>query len=155
MTAPDVTKPPVDDLQRQYAEVAGNPYEFTWADRDWTLPHMRDLDIFLLTELENLNPTAMTADDLTSLFDRIFGPEQATEWARVPKPLTFLNLMLKRWTEHSGRQEGESPASEGSSTSTERPSKRTSTGSTASASRRRSTAKRATPAKAATRRANS
>ncbi|WP_250029812.1 hypothetical protein [Paractinoplanes maris] len=139
------------DLQRVYAERAGKPFEFTWADRVWTLPNLLMLDIEVQDRIENLDPGSSTVETFNSLFDDIMGAEQGAEWRQQVRPLPMLMDLLAAWTEHSGAQLGEAPASDDSSKSTGRPSKRTSKGSTASASRKPSRA----PRKAATPRVSS
>ena len=154
MTAPDQTAPAVvdgDNLQEIYQkEIARKPYRFFWADRWWELPHIAELDWKIQVEIEQFgnNVSIETVDEL---FGKMFGPEQAEAWGRVVRPLPFLEMLFSRWTAHSGREPGEPSASDSSSPSTRRPSKRTSTGSTGSASRKRSTAAK----KAATRRGSS
>jgi hypothetical protein len=133
------------DLQRLYAEKAGGPFEFTWGDRTWTLPNLLMLDIEVQDRIENVDPSG-GVESFNQLFDDIMGAEQGAEWRKQVRPLPMLMDLLQAWTEHSGAQLGEAPASAGSSKSTARPSKRTSTGSTASASRGRSrAAKKASP----------
>src|SRR6185436_8384052 len=64
---------------------------------------------------------------------------QGAEFQETTRPLHALMQLLSQWSEHSGADEGESEASDGSSRSTGRPSKRTSSAGTASGSRKRST----------------
>lgn len=139
------------DLQRVYAEKAGKPFEFTWGDRVWVLPNLLMLDIEVQDRIERIDTTVSTVETFNSLFDDIMGAEQGAEWRQQTRPLPMLMDLLSVWTEHSGAQMGEAPASADSSKSTARPSKRTSKGSTASASRKPSRA----PRKAATPRVNS
>ena len=136
------------DLQRVYGEKVGGPFSFRWADRWWTLPNMLMLDFEVQDRIENLDTTAADKDALNALFDELLGPEQAPEWRKAARPIGALLDMLRQWTEHSKAKLGESPASDGSSKSTGRPSNPTSAASTASNSRKSSTAKRA-PRKAA------
>lgn len=146
------------DLQAVYAEKA-KPYWFKWQDRWWKLPHLRMLDFEVQAEIEAFDFANLVSDDstkdeleaakehLNELFDLIMGAEQGKAWRDVERPFNMLMDMLAGWTKHSGAAEGEAPASDGSSKSTGRPSKRTSNGSTASASRKRSPAKPPTPAR--------
>ncbi len=139
-------QPKVYDLQARYAEQAGTPFTFRWADREWTLPHLRDVDFAVQAEIESWDPQKFGLDTINDLFAKLFGDDQAAEWAKVTRPLPFLFMLFDDWLKHCGAEPGESPASDGSSTSTKRPSKRTSSGSTASASRRRSTPRKQTAA---------
>lgn len=140
------------DLQAVYAENS-KPFYFRWADRWWMLPHLKNLDFEVQAKVETFDFSMLTGTNvdldtarnrIDDLFNLVMGDEQGTEWRAVnPRPVNMLLDMLQSWTKHSGVKEGEASASEGSSRSTGRPSKRTSKGSTASASRRRSPAKAA------------
>lgn len=138
------------DLQAKYAQTAGEPFEFTWADQVWVLPSPRMIDVAVLDQIDNLDPSAANLDTFNTLFDGLMGPEQGARWREVsPRPLPMLMELIDAWQEHGGEQLGESPASDGSSKSTGRPSSRTSNASTASASRKPSSRrprKSATPA---------
>lgn len=146
-------KPKVHDLQARYREIAAEPYTFTWADREWTVPHMRELDYRILTMIEGFDQVGV--DEAKSLFDSIFGGgEQAEAWDRANVPAGFLLFLFEDWTEYSGGEQGEDEASKPSSKSTGTKSRRTSGTTTTSASPKRSTAKRA-PRKAASPRVKS
>jgi hypothetical protein len=132
------------DLQRLYAEKAGGPFEFTWADRVWTLPNLRMLDIAVQERIENLNTADATVETINVLFDDIMGADQGAQWRQVIRPLPMVMDLFQAWLKHSQGALGESAASAGSSKSTGRPSKRTSKPSTASASPGRSSAPRKT-----------
>lgn len=147
-----LAKAEVDDLQAAYAEIQRPPYEFTWADRVWTLPHIGELDYRIQSEIEATD--TWDVPRLESLFTRMFGPEQAAAWAEVKVPAGFLMMLFERWVKFSGRKQGESPASNDSSESTGEKSRPTSDASTTSASPKRSTAARA-PRKRASPRAKS
>ena len=41
----------VDDLDAAYAEIRKDPYTFTLGGRQWTLPHMSDLDYRMLMRI--------------------------------------------------------------------------------------------------------
>jgi hypothetical protein len=151
-TAADAVKPGVDDLDAAYAEIRREPYVFTWAAREWALPHIGDLDYRILAEIENYQSLDVT--QLLGLFTRMFGPDQAEAWADVSVPTPVLYLLFEHWLEHGGAKLGESAASKPSSGSTGRKSRPTSAANTTSASRKPSTAKRA-PRKAASPRAKS
>jgi hypothetical protein len=147
----------VFDLQQVYAEQAG-PFRFRWADRVWELPHLRMLDFEVQLKvatfadsLTGVTDVEGTRDRINDLFSLIMGVEQGEAWAKVQRPVNMIGQLFEQWTKHSGAAEGESSASNGSSTSTGRPSKPTSTASTTSASRRRTPVKKA----AAGRRGNS
>ncbi len=126
------------NYDRAYAEKRRAPFEFVWDGRDWELPHMRDVDIELLREIQGTDN--MDLDAILALMPRLF--VKATDrqaWKDTAKPSAILIDIFSDWLAHAGQDAGESSASTDSSASTERPSKRTSTGSTASASRKRST----------------
>lgn len=141
-----------DDLDAVYAEIRKEPYVFTWAGREWALPHLSDLDFRVQLKIENAE--SLDVNELIALFGEMFGPDQATAWADVPVPTPVLYLLFERWLNHSGAKPGEDSASSSSSKSTGKSSRRTSGATTASASRKPSTAKRA-PRKAASPPANS
>lgn len=148
----EVVDPEVEDLQRAYAEIAGKPYKFTWVDRTWTVPHLRELDYRLQAEIEGLDEIGL--DEIKALFGRIFDAQQAAAWDQVQVPAPFMLFLFDKWIKHSGGKQGEEKASEPSSESTGANSKPTSDASTDSGSPKPSTAKRA-PRKAASRRASS
>ncbi len=135
-----MTAPKVFDLQAKYQAQAREPFRFTWADREWVLPHLAELDFLLQAEIEAWSPKDTTVDNINEFFAKIFGPEQASAWATVNRPLPFVYMLFDEWLKHSGAEPGESPASDDSSTSTEAKSRRTSGGSTGSGSRKRSSA---------------
>lgn len=147
-----VVKPQVDDLEAAYAEVRRDPYVFAWAGREFTLPHLGNLDYRLQAEIETLSN--LDVEHLEGLFARMFGPDQAKVWATVEVPTPVLFMLFDRWITHSGAKPGESPASKPSSKSTGTKSRPTSAATTTSASPKRPTAKRA-PRKAASPRAKS
>jgi len=138
------------DLQQVYAEKI-RPFWFRWADRWWQLPHLKMVDFEVQAKVESFEALAEKIGDdvdaakaeVNALFDLLMGDAQAADWRATARPVGMLFDMLRAWVKHSGAEPGESPASDGSSKSTGRPSKRTSTGSTESASRRRSPAKKA------------
>lgn len=136
-----VTKDVVDDLDAAYSEIAREPYHFTWQGRKWSLPHMGELDFRLQAEIESMDEYTLEAID--KLFQRIFGPEQAQEFAQIRVTGPFLAMLFERWLKHSGVTPGEPEASTPSSESTGAKSRPTSGASTRSASPKPSTAKRA------------
>ena len=134
--------PVVDDLDAAYAEIAREPYRFTWQGRKWELPHMGELDFRLQSEIESMDEYTLEAID--ALFQRIFGAEQAAEFAKIRVTGPFLAMLFERWLKHSGAAPGESEASNGSSENTGENSRPTSgTTTTGSGSPKLSTAKRA------------
>jgi hypothetical protein len=141
-----VDAPKVDDLDVAYKEIAREPYRFRWAGRDWTLPHMGELDYRIQAEIEST--TEFTLDKIDTLFRRMFGPEQADAFNETTVTGPFLAMLFDRWLTHSGVTPGEPEASTPSSETTGAKSRPTSGASTSSASPKRSTAKRA-PRKAA------
>lgn len=142
------TTPEVDDLDAAYAEVRREPYLFKWVGRQWTLPHIGELDYRVQAEIEDISELSLA--QVNDLFKRLFGPEQADDWEQATQPGPFLSILFERWIKHSGRKQGESSASKRSSKSTGAKSRPTSGASTPSASRSRSSAK---PAKRAPRKA--
>ena len=67
-----------------YQEIRREPYTFQWADRQWTLPHLGELDYRLQAEIESVE--GLDVKQLENLFARIFGPTQAAAWAQVEVP---------------------------------------------------------------------
>ncbi len=155
MTAPvtgEVVKPIPDDLDAAYAEIRRDPYIFTWAGREWSLPHISDLDYRTMLKIEQRDELGVT--ELVALFAEMFSKDQREAWAEANVPLSVVFMLFDRLMKHSGAQPGESPASEPSSGSTGAKSKRTSAANTSSASPKSSTARRA-PRKAASPRGRS
>lgn len=134
-------KPTPDDLDAAYAEIRKEPYVFTWAGREFSLPHLAELDFRLQMRIEEAQ--SLGAPELLALFDEMFGPEQAADFAKVTMPTGALFMLFERWLNYSGAKLGEDSASSGSSGSTGKSSRRTSGGTTGSASPKRSTAKKA------------
>jgi hypothetical protein len=141
-----------DDLDAAYAEIRREPYLFTWAARQWQLPHLGGLDYRLQLEIEQTD--SWDVDAVQALLARLFGAEQAQAWATVEVPTPVLFMVFERWLAHSGEKMGEDEASTGSSESTGPSSRPTSAASTGSASPKPSSAKRE-PRKAGSRRVNS
>lgn len=138
-------KPVVDDLDAAYAEIRKAAYDFQFAGRSWSLPHLSDLDYRLMNRIESY--TTLTTAELEGLFEEILG-DQAGQWQQTQVPTPVLFMVFERWIKHSGGELGEDSASNASSANTGRRSRRTSGGSTGSGSPKRSTAKKA-PRKAA------
>jgi len=136
-----------DDLDAAYAEIRREPYFFTWSGREWSLPHIGDLDYRVLAEIESMD--AIDTEQVLSLFSRMFTADQVAAWAEVQVPTPVLFMLFERWVAHGGGKLGEAPASSGSSGSIGKSSRRTSGSSTVSASRKSSSAK---PKKAAAKR---
>jgi hypothetical protein len=137
-----------DDLDAAYAEVARKPYGFIHEGGKWVLPHIGELDYRVQDEIERADE--LTMDQIHDLFGRLFGPAQKNAWEQTTQPGPKLAILFQRWVKHSGRKQGEEPASEPSSESTGANSKPTSAASTTSASPKRSSAK---PVKRAPRKA--
>lgn len=155
MTDPIEQGPPEGegyDLQAVYAENL-KPFWFRWGNRWWQLPHLRMLDFEVQARVESFQDDVTAVGDnvdqlralVNGLFDMLLGEEQGVEWRLISRPGDAILDMIHAWMKHSGATPGESAASDGSSKSTGRPSKRTSTGTTGSGSRRRSTAKKVAP----------
>lgn len=150
MTAPQPPEGEGYDLQAVYAENV-KPFWFRWADRWWQLPHLKMLDFEVQARVETFQDVIAAADGVdqmrervNELFDMLMGDVQGADWRMVPRPGNAILEMFQAWAKHSGATEGEASASDGSSRSTGRPSKRTSSGSTGSASRKRSPRKAVT-----------
>jgi hypothetical protein len=151
------------DLQRVYAEKK-KPFWFRWEDQWWKLPHPRMMDFEVQAEIESFDFGSLTQEGgdledakarLNKIYGLIMGEEQAARWRECEaRPVQMQLEMLNEWMARTGASQGEAPASDDSSRSTGRPSKRTSTASTGSGSRRRSPSKKV-PAKAATAPVNS
>lgn len=130
-----------DDLDAAYAEIRKAPYVFTWAGREFSLPHLAELDFRLQMKIEEAQ--SLDAKELLDLFDEMFGEQQAADFAKVTMPTGALFMLFERWLAHSGAKPGEDSASTGSSGTTGKRSRQTSAGSTGSGSPKRSTAKEA------------
>lgn len=95
----------VFDLDAVEAEAAGEPFEFVFAGRTWTLPHLHDIDRKLLNAADQGDIAAMREAFRTGLGD------DYTEFDAQPMKLRSLDALFRAWTEHSGLNPGESQAS--------------------------------------------
>lgn len=96
----------VYDLDAAIEEAQHKPFRFTFAGREWMLPHLDDLNVWPLTEkIEQGDMVAAMA-----VFETAFGDD----WDEFhAKPLTrgALQSLWERYAKHSGVEPGESPAS--------------------------------------------
>ncbi|MGI5493818.1 hypothetical protein [Microtetraspora malaysiensis] len=94
------------NLDAAIAEAKGKPFTFAYRGRRWTLPAMRELDMWpLLDQLENGDLAVMRAT-LTAAFG-----DQWEEFRSHPMPTAGLNALFKAYREHSDADMGESQAS--------------------------------------------
>jgi hypothetical protein len=121
-------KAAADDLDAAYAEIRRDPYIFTWAGREWSLPHLSDLDYRTMLKIEQRDELGVP--ELVALFAEMFTEDQREAWAQTEVPLPVVFMLFDRLMKHSGAQSGESRASKRSSKSTGVKSRPTSAAST-------------------------
>lgn len=93
------------DLDAVEAEASGEPFEFTFGGRTYTLPHLKDIDRRVLDAADQGDIAAMKEAFRTGLGDDF------EEFDAQPMKLGTLDALFRAWTEHSGLQPGESRAS--------------------------------------------
>jgi hypothetical protein len=93
------------DLDAVEAEVAGDPFEFTFGGRPYSLPHLQDVDRTVLNAADQGDLEAMKAAFRSGLGDDF------DEFDAQPMKLRSLNALFEAWLEHSGLKPGESQAS--------------------------------------------
>lgn len=103
-TRPAPAKTPFD-LDAVEAEASGEPFEFTFGGRTYTLPHLKDIDRRVLDAADQGDIAAMKEAFRTGL-----GSDYA-EFDAKPMKLGSLDALFRAWTEHSGLTPGESRAS--------------------------------------------
>lgn len=132
-----MAEPQEFDLDAAWAEEARPPFRFKWAGATWDLPHLGDMDWRAVSLADEMDVT-----QIRELFRLALPEDRADEWEQTKQPTPAMTRLFTAWLQHSGMAPGETPASDGSSPSTGRPSKRTSRGTTTSASRGSSSARR-------------
>lgn len=93
------------NLDAVEAESAGEPFEFTFAGRTWTLPHLKDIDRRFLNAADQGDVAAMREAFKVGLGD------DYEDFEAQPMKIRSLDALFRQWTEHSGLKPGESPAS--------------------------------------------
>lgn len=93
------------DLDAVEAEAAGEPFEFMFGGRTYTLPHLHDIDRSLLNAADQGDVAAMQEAFRSGLGD------DYEEFNAKPMKLRSLNALFAAWVEHSGLKPGESQAS--------------------------------------------
>lgn len=125
----------VFDLDAVAAEETKEPLRFTWHGQEWTLAHMTGID-WRVIEQANTGDI----DAIRKAVRYGMGDEQADRFDALPQPIAAMTALFRRWLDHNGLTEGESPASPSSSGSTagpsRRPSQRTTRGSGSGSSSR-------------------
>lgn len=109
----------VFDLDAVAAEETKEPLRFTYLGQEWTLAHLTGVD-WRVVEQANSGDI----DAIRKAFRAGMGEEQADIFDKVPQPIAAMTALFRRWLDHNGLTEGESPASPASSGSTAGPSKR-------------------------------
>lgn len=108
----------VFDLDAVAAEETKEPLRFTWHGQEWTLAHMTGVDWRVIEQANNGD-----IDAIRRAFRAGMGEEQAARFDELPQPIAAMTALFRRWLDHNGLTEGESPASPDSSGSTAGPSK--------------------------------
>lgn len=93
------------DLDAVEAETSGDPFEFVFGGRSYTLPHMQDVDRSVLDVADQGDLEAMKQAFKSGLGDDF------DEFDAQPMKLRSLNALFEAWLEHSGLKPGESQAS--------------------------------------------
>lgn len=106
--AQKASEPAQFDLDTLEAERRHETFTFTFGGREFTLPHMRDIDRKLMRQVDEGSHWA--AEEAL----KIGLGEQYDAFEELPLSLFGLNELFKAWLEHSGMREGESQASTGS-----------------------------------------
>lgn len=108
----------VFDLDAVAAEATKEPLRFTYRGQEWTLAHMTGVD-WRVIDLANTGDI----EAIRKAFRYGMGEEQAARFDELPQPIAAMTSLFRRWLDHNGLTEGESPASPDSSGSTAGPSK--------------------------------
>jgi hypothetical protein len=91
------------------AEAGGEPFPFEYQGEKFTIPHVRDMDVFAVRQVI---ADATNEDDLmVNLYKQAMGPEQFDQLKALGLTQhVFANLVMA-WRRHCGLEEGESSAS--------------------------------------------
>lgn len=98
------------DLDAAIDEADNKPFKFTFAKRKWTLPHMGDLDTWVMVSV------AESGGDLAAAMlalEAAFG-DQWEDFHALHIPQHAMNILFARYAKHSGMNMGELLASVGS-----------------------------------------
>lgn len=99
----------VFDLDALIADADNKPFKFTFAGREWTLPHLSDLDAWpLIAAMEQGDSTAARSTMALAVGD------EWDEFRSHRMPQHALNSLFERYTAHSGMAPGKQPASSSS-----------------------------------------
>lgn len=100
MTGTDSSSAEVFDLDAELAKLPkGKSFVFGYAGRRWTLPHFVHADYRVRAQIEAAE--TITSADVSAMFERMFGLEQAEAWARVPQTGDAIILLFQQWVEHA------------------------------------------------------
>lgn len=93
------------DLDAVEAQASNDPFPFTFGGRDYTLPHVQDVDRKVLLSADQGDIAAMTA-----LFEVGLGDDY-DQFNAQPMKLRTLEALFKAWLAHCGLEPGELQAS--------------------------------------------
>lgn len=93
------------DLDAVEAESAGAPFPFTFGGKEYTLPHVQDVDRRVLLGADRGDIGAMNA-----LFEAGLG-DDFEAFDAEPMKLRSLNALFEAWLKHCGLEPGELRAS--------------------------------------------
>jgi len=86
----------VFDLDALIAEKKHLPFTFTFADREWTLPHMDDLDVWPLVEAADGGDLAASV----AVLETALGGDWV-EFRSHPMPRAGMTALFERYVKHS------------------------------------------------------
>lgn len=93
------------DLDAVEAESAGEPFPFTFGGKEYTLPHVQDVDRKVLVSADHGDVGAMNA-----LFEVGLGDDY-DRFNAEPMKIRSLNALFEAWLKHCGLEPGELGAS--------------------------------------------
>ncbi|MFB6535108.1 MULTISPECIES: hypothetical protein [Streptomyces] len=94
------------DLDAWVREARKEPFNFTLAGENFTMPAAGELDKSILSAVNLTSPSAM---DIEKLLRAGLG----AQWAKfdaIPAPIGALGELFRQWQKHEGVPLGESPA---------------------------------------------
>jgi hypothetical protein len=96
----------VFDLDAAIADADQTPFRFTFAGREWELPHLGQLDVWTMIAAAETGDTQASV----AVMEMALG-EQWEEFHAHPLPSVGLNALFERYVAHSGMAPGKLPAS--------------------------------------------
>lgn len=97
------------DLDAVEAEVKREPFVFTLGGRQWTLPHMEDMDRQIIHHIDQGNQKLAREAIRLGLGEDVYA-----EFDELPLSLGGVDKLFEAWMRHSGMASGNSQASTGS-----------------------------------------